>query len=304
MNHPKTSPYALDDTSNYNYILQNTVVECFTNYVEIINAYIAHSKNIHTLNNTLYTYLLEKGISTISHIFKLMLLYTKNLVLTNYYCRQTISYYVEFIEQNMQHEDNEKINYNNASRFSYSKTIDRLIKHYRKTSYNELDDNTSELLYNIEEKETEIYSVINILMDVYNKIVVLSASVAGASASVVGASASVAGASVAGSSASVAGASASASVVGAGQSAQHLLHLVSNESYPREKLEVLLTFINNFPLKDEAAFNYIYCLCEHLKYDLPSKNTIIKKISSTDNKIRLQTDSVDAYICWIMARAL
>ena len=274
MNHPKTSPYALDDTSNYNYILQNTVVECFTNYVEIINAYIAHSKNIHTLNNTLYTYLLEKGMSTINHIFKLMLLYTKNLDLTNYYCRQTISYYVEFIEQNMQHEDNEKINYNNASRFSYSKTIDKLIKHYRKTSYNELDDNTSELLYNIEEKETEIYNVINMLMDVYNKIVVLSASAAGSSASV------------------------------AGTSTQHLLHLVSDESYPREKLVVLSAFINNFHMKDEATFNYIYCLCEHLKYELPNKNTIIKKLLSADNKIRLQTDSVDAYICWIMAGSL
>jgi hypothetical protein len=75
MNHTKTSPYSLDDTSNYNYILQNTVVECFTNYVEIINAYILHCKNIHTLNNTLYTYLLEKGMSTISHIFKLMILF-------------------------------------------------------------------------------------------------------------------------------------------------------------------------------------------------------------------------------------
>jgi len=276
MNHPKTSPYALDDTSNYNYILQNTVAECFTNYVEIINAYIAHSKNINTQNNTLYTYLLDKGISTISHIFKLMLLYTKNLDLTNYYCRQTISYYVEFIEQNMQHEDNEKINYNNASRFSYSKTIDKLIKHYRKTSYNELDDNTTELLYNIEEKETEIYSVINMLMDVYNKIIVLGASVAGSSAS----------------------------VAGAGTSAQHLLHLVANESYPREKLVVLSAFINNFHMKDEAAFNYIYCLCEHLKYDLPSKNTIIKKLLSADNKIRLQKDSVDAYICWIMVGSL
>ena len=298
MNHPKTSPYALDDTSNYNYILQNTVVECFTNYVEIINAYIAHSKNIHTLNNTLYTYLQEKGMSTINHIFKLMLLYTKNLDLTNYYCRQTISYYVEFIEQNMQHEDNEKINYNNASRFSYSKTIDKLIKHYRKTSYNELDDNTSELLYNIEEKETEMYSVINMLMDVYNKIMVLNANAVGASASAAGSSASVAG-----SSASVAGAS--TSVAGSNIAfTQHLLNLVANESYPREKLMVLSAFINNFHMKHEAAFNYIFCLCEHLKYDLPSKNTIIKKLLSAYNKIRLQTDSVDAYICWIMAGSL
>ena len=205
----------------------------------------------------MYNYLLDKGVSTINHIFKIMLLYTKNLDLANHYCRQTIGYYVEFIEQNMQHEDNEKINYNNASRFSYSKTIDKLIKHYRKTSYNELDDNTSGLLYVVEAKETDIYNTVNMLIEVYNKFV----------------------------------------AVGSVKIIQHLLNLATDEAYPREKLAVLLTFINNFHLKD---VKYIYCLCEYLKYDLPSKVAIIKKLSSTENKIRLQTDSVDEYIGWVI----
>lgn len=265
----KTLHYALDDTLNYNYILPNTVVECFKVYVEIINAYIVKYKSIHIPNKTLYTYLMDKGISTINHIFKLMLLYTKNLELSNHHCRQTIGYYVEFIEQNMQHEDNDIINYNNASRFSYSKTIDKLIKHYRKTSYNQLDDNSCEILSMVEEQETDLYSMINIAIEVYNKWVVI-------------------------------GADTSESNSNENAVALHLLNLFTNETFLREKLELLLLFINNFQLKNETALKYIYCLCEHLQHILPSKMTIIKKLSSAENKIRLQKDLVEEYICWII----
>jgi hypothetical protein len=265
----KSLPYDLDDTLNYNYILQHTVVDCFTNYVDIINVYMLYSKNMCTTNKILYNYLLEKGISTLNYIFKLMLLYTKNLDLTNHYCRQTIGYYLEFIEQNMQHEDYDKINYNNASRFSYSKTIDKLVKQYRKISYNELDDNTAELLFIVEEKEHENYSTMNTLIEVYNKLVVLSASVG-------------------------------ANAVDA--NAQHLLHLATNELYLREKLDVLLAFINNFTFQclEVVALNYIYCFCEHLKADLPSKGAIIQKLSSDASKIRLQKDTMEAFIGWVM----
>ena len=268
----KDIPYALDDTLNYNYVLSNPLVDCFKTYVEIINAYFVQYKRIQTPIKTLHTYLLDKGICTINHIFKLMLLYTKNLDLTNHYCRQTIGYYVEFIEQNMKHQDNDIINYNNASRFSYSKTIDKLIKHYRKTSYTELDDHSAELLSVAEEKEADLYSMLNMLMEVYSKLIEVGANEVGANE--VGANTDV--------------------IV------QYLFNLVTNELYLREKLDILLVFINNFPVKDESSLKYIYCLCEHLQHDLPSKVSIIKKLSSTENKIRLQKELVDAYICWLM----
>ena len=263
----KTTPYDLNDNLNYNYVLSHTIVDCLSIYIEIIDAYIVQYKRIQTPNKTLYTYLLEKGIWTINHIFKLMLLYTKNLELTNHYCKQTIGYYVEFIEQNMQHEENGIINYNNASRFSYSKTIDKLVKHYRKTSYNELDDHSSKLLSVVEEKETELYSMVNTLIEVYSKLVIRDADTIEVVSKV---------------------------------AAQYLFKLITNKLYLREKLHVVLAFINNFPLKDERGLKYIYCLCDHLQHDLPSIMNVIKKLSTVENKIRLQKDAVDAYICWIM----
>lgn len=267
----KVSNYSLDDTLNYNYVLIQTAVECFTTYVDIITAFIvnfAGSKSIHTLftpNKILYNYLLDKGISTLTHIFKFMLLYTKNLELTDHYCRQTIGYYVEFIEQNMRHNDNEKINYNNASRFSYSKTIDKLIKRYRKTSYNELDDNTSELLSFVERKENYVYSKICMMIDVYKKIVlVLDANAVGANAVL----------------------------------KQHILNLVAAEHDTGEKIEIVLEFINIF--NDVSAITYIYRLCEVLRYKRLNKARIIKKLTSSEHIIRLSTDSVEAYIEWII----
>jgi len=274
MNYPITTTvlnYALDDSLNYNYVLTNTAVECFTTYAEVINSYLvtfSDSKSIHTLftpNKNLYNYLIDKGISTLNHIFKLILLYTKNLDLTINYCKQTIGYYVEFIEQNMCHNDNEKINYNNASRFSYSKTIDKLIKHYRKTSYNELQDTTAELLSFVEERETFTYKKICMLIEAYTKLTV--------GANAVGANAVV---------------------------KQHILNLVTDENDTGEKIDVLLNFINNFNISLESATQYIFRFCEILRSKRLNKTAIIKKLASADNKIRLQKDSVEVYIDWLI----
>jgi hypothetical protein len=211
-----------------------------------------------------------------------MLLYTKNLELSNHYCKQTIGYYVEFIEQNMQNDDSDIINYNNASRFSYSKTIDKLNKHCRKTSYTELDDNSSKLLSVVEEKESKIYEIINMLIEVYNKIVEVGPREAGPSE---------AGPSEAG----------PITITITITIANHILDLVTDESSMREKLTTLLEFINNFQMKNENTIKYIYCLCEQLKCKVANKDTIIKKLISAENKIRFQNDTMDTYICWIIA---
>ena len=62
-----------------------------------------------------------------------MLLYTKNIDLADYYCKKVIYYYIEFIGENSKQSE-KKLDYNNASLFSYSKTIYNLNKSYKKNS--------------------------------------------------------------------------------------------------------------------------------------------------------------------------
>jgi hypothetical protein len=157
--------YSLNNSNNYNYELGNSSVDIFKIFGDIINSYITGFNKstsiqvIYTKNITLYHYLYDKGIDTIAHIFKILLINTKNIDLVKYYCIKSINYYIEFIEQNNTQAD-DKIKYTHASVFSYVNTIYKLNKSYRKTSVNILDE------------EWSIFKNIELMISLYSKQIV------------------------------------------------------------------------------------------------------------------------------------
>jgi hypothetical protein len=163
--------YSLDDNNNYKYELINTSTDTFKIYVDILNIYITEFnsiKLIYTKNINLYYYLFDKGLDTISHIFKILLINTKNVDLVKYYCIKSINYYIEFIEQNNRQAE-DKIKYTHASIFSYGSTIYKLNKSYRKTALNILDETVSYIIHNNEENELSILKNIELMIYLYNK---------------------------------------------------------------------------------------------------------------------------------------
>ena len=166
--------YSLDNNNNYKYELMHSSYHIFKIYVNILTSYNSEYTNsksiqlIYTKNINLYFYLYEKGINTISHIFKILLINTKNIDLVKYYCIKTINYYTKFIEQNNT-QDEEKIKYIHASLFSYGNTIYKLNKSYRKNSENILDETVAFIIYNNEEKEKSIFKNVDIIIHLYNK---------------------------------------------------------------------------------------------------------------------------------------
>lgn len=166
--------YSLDNNNNYKYELMHSSYHIFKIYVDILTSYnseYTNSKSIHLIYNknvNLYYYLYEKGINTISHIFKILLINTKNVDLVKYYCMKTINYYIKFIEQNNTQEE-DKIKYTHASLFSYVNTIYKLNKAYRKNSDNILDETVAFIIHNNEEKEKSIFKNVDIIIDLYNK---------------------------------------------------------------------------------------------------------------------------------------
>ena len=109
----------------YNNAIDDNYVNIFNKYNSIITDYLKHCfDNIYIQNNGYKKYIIRQGILTINHVFKLLLMYTKNINLTYFNCQKAYVYFIEFIGQIG--EDNHtflQLNSKDASLFVYKKTI-------------------------------------------------------------------------------------------------------------------------------------------------------------------------------------
>lgn len=154
----------IKDINNYYPALQESFEGVSKKFIETINYYILHSKlNIKT-TNTIFL----KGISIITNIFKLILYYTKNLELTVSTCNRGIFYYIEYINQ-INEKDNEyvfvNLNLKDAITYVYRKTIFLIDDSYKK-SY--VLEESEKLLFNTFNTFTNFY--IKIMHSVFNSI--------------------------------------------------------------------------------------------------------------------------------------
>ena len=126
--------YALSNIDNYKPDLNLKSHVIFTRYLGLITEYLIQCvDNIHLRNIDYYRYVILKGLQTISHVFKFLLLYTKNLELTYHHCQKSAYYYIEFIGQIG--DDNHsflQLNSKDAILFVYKKTIFEVDQNFRK----------------------------------------------------------------------------------------------------------------------------------------------------------------------------
>jgi len=133
--------------------------EIFSKYIGVLSEYFVNcSETINIQNKTYYKYVIVKGMETVSHVFKILLLYTKNLNLTYYHCQKSFYYYVEFISQIGDNNHSFlQLNSRDASLFVYKKTIYEINQEVRKTFTSTVQDNI--IMNNVE-----------ILIYMYNRI--------------------------------------------------------------------------------------------------------------------------------------
>ena len=95
---PKTTTqcFNLTNSNNYNSTLTPNHISIITSYNKIILEYI---QNITTNKKNFSENIVIKGLDTISHIFKYVLYYTKNVELASYYTEKALFLYIEFIDQ-------------------------------------------------------------------------------------------------------------------------------------------------------------------------------------------------------------
>jgi hypothetical protein len=147
----------LQNVENFNLVLTNENIEIFSKFYIIINEFLIHFINSYDITNKNIQKCMENGIICLTHIFKIILLYTKNLDLTIYHCNRALYFYVEFMDQvNNENHSFLQLSYVDAVLFVYKKTIFEINCDYRT---NFIDNNNSIKLQLIEEYTT-LYNTI------------------------------------------------------------------------------------------------------------------------------------------------
>ena len=138
----------------------NNEMDIYMKYVSVINQYLLFGiETIKNKNPEYLKYILIKGLFTISYVFKMLFLFTRNLELTYYHCQKSYSYYIEFIGQIGDDAVTYlQLNSKDAALFVYKKTIFDINHNYKKDYYEN----------KVEETKNKIVSI---FIDTYNKII-------------------------------------------------------------------------------------------------------------------------------------
>jgi hypothetical protein len=142
----------ISNVENYNKTFEFSAIKPYiSRYVDIINEYMMYVvENMIIQDDTYLLFLIRRGVETIMHCFKILLMYTKNLELTIYQCKKALYYYIEFIGQISDvslHHSYLQLNSKDATLFVYKKTIYDINNIYRKKFT--LDDNEQDFLNSI-----------------------------------------------------------------------------------------------------------------------------------------------------------
>jgi hypothetical protein len=154
------SNFILYNSANYKSSIENSISEILNKFVSVIVEYMRFiSDKIVMKNKNYYTFIFEKGIETIIHVFTIIFYYTKNLELTFYHTQKAYYFYTEFIEQISNDNINFlKLNSRDAIMFVYKKTIFDISNEYKKNIQEPTNDEKK--ILSIFETYTNIYKSI------------------------------------------------------------------------------------------------------------------------------------------------
>ena len=152
---------SLLEIKNYKNNIDKLPKKIISLYMEIMNEYLLHAgDNIKLTNQSYYIFVLKRGISTIKHIFNILLLYTKNTDLTIYHCKKAYLYYVEFIGQIGESSNTYlQLNSKDATLFVYKKTLFEINNEIRKS-------------FRLQEKDKLIYNYLILSTTIFNEIII------------------------------------------------------------------------------------------------------------------------------------
>jgi hypothetical protein len=140
----KENNFSLTNPENYKKDLEHNLSEIINKYAQLIIEYIKFiHENIKIKNNSFNTFIIIRGLDTITHVFNYILYFTKNLEVTYYHCQKSFYFYIEFVGQ-ITEEDKKFLNLTtrDATNYVYKKTIFEMNHEFkRKNEKNEKEFN-------------------------------------------------------------------------------------------------------------------------------------------------------------------
>ena len=169
----------LNNIENYNTELDKekcNICMLFLKYVGKIHDLMELSlEKLFHLSDEYFKHIVVQGIKTIHYVYYMLILYTKNLDLTTYHTQKAVQYYVEFMSQIGEGNNNYiSLTSKDAVLFVYKKTIFEINQDYRNERLNKESEDTSSivnmltkfilfynsmLIYTVEHNSSEIVEV-------------------------------------------------------------------------------------------------------------------------------------------------
>ena len=262
--------YSLQNIDNYKSNIENSCADIFERYLDLIGNYMKLCVETLYIGNVDYhKYILMKGIETISHVFRFLLLYTNNLELTYYHCQKSFYYYVEFIGQIG--DDNHtflQLNSKDASLFVYKKTIFDINNEYRK-------EFSTDIVTTM--KMDNICYLLGIYNEMINSVILDNKFIKNDDVLLDNIDSKLS------------------------KLKHHLIGLVSVSSSEQcnKKLELIRRFSDNIRINDSSCIQYIDIFTRKLKKHDMSCILFNTKMSNDENNIRMLSTSPLKYINWI-----
>jgi len=129
------SNYSLNNLENYKKIINDPIDNIVEKYYLLVNEYLKFIADSVGFKNVTYTkFIIERGVETTTHVFTLLLYYTRNLDVAYFHGQKAFYFYVEFIGQISEDKHSFlQLSSRDASMFVYKKTIFELNNEMRKT---------------------------------------------------------------------------------------------------------------------------------------------------------------------------
>ena len=126
--------YSITNSDNYKEIINYNVENILEKYLGIITEYFKHLEECKfDIYNHYYKYIITNGVNCINNIFIILLLYTNNIELVLFHTQKSFIYYIEFITQIGDENNNFlQLNSKDATLFVYKKTIFEINNDIRK----------------------------------------------------------------------------------------------------------------------------------------------------------------------------
>lgn len=263
---------SLHNIENYKSVFNYSTTEICAKYFTLVREYLVQCVDTIFMENQQYfKYIICKGIETISHVFNIILLYTKNLDLTYYHCQKSFYYYVEFIGQIG--DDNHsflQLNSKDAALFVYKKTIFDINNEYRKDFVSEINTNIimnnthliaeiyntcfCDIILNLVEELKEKHKIIKKMNDKMNKLT------------------------------------------------QYLLELgnIGDEKCLNEKLNLIQILNEHYISKGEERISYIETFSRKIKKHTLCERQLRDKLLSEENDVIYKDVTILKYINWLI----